>query len=202
MTARSPLAHPRPRPASGGRPFSWIWRQLCALILWAGGWKLQGDWPAADKVVLVAAPHTSNWDGFWMLMAAGYYRVKLRWMGKKSLVDHPLGGFIRWLGCVPVDRAAASEIVDQMAEAFGAADRLVLAVAPEGTRAGATIWKSGFYRIAVRAGVPLLITVLDYGTRRIAVKGLHHPSGDYESDLPAIRAFYDGATGRHPSGRL
>lgn len=199
MTAVSPLARSRPRPSSGGRPFSWAWRQVCALILWIGRWKVAGDWPDAPKVVLVAAPHTSNWDGFWMLMAAGYYRVKLRWMGKKSLVDHPLGGFIRWLGCVPVDRKAASELVDQMAVAFAEADTLVLAVAPEGTRSGTSAWKSGFYRIAARAQVPLLITVLDYGTRSISVRGLFTPSGDYEADLPVIRGFYAGAAGRHRS---
>ncbi|QYI99955.1 1-acyl-sn-glycerol-3-phosphate acyltransferase [Thalassovita mediterranea] len=197
MAATSPLSSARPAPAAGSSAVSWIWRQVCALILRVGSWKVDGDWPQADKVVLVAAPHTSNWDGFWMLMAAGYYRVKLRWMGKKSLVDHPLGGFIRWLGCVPVDRDAAGEFVDQMAGAFDAADRLVLAVAPEGTRAGTVVWKSGFYRIALRAKVPLLITVLDYGSRTITVRGLFQPTGDYAADLPKIRSYYAGAQGRH-----
>lgn len=197
MTAVSPLSRTRPAPSDNSSTISWLWRQVCALILRAGGWKVDGDWPLADKVVLIAAPHTSNWDGFWMLMAAGYYRVKLRWMGKKSLVDHPLGGFIRWLGCVPVDRDAAGEFVEQMAEAFDAADKLVLAVAPEGTRAGTLVWKSGFYRIALRAKVPLLITVLDYGSRTIAVRGLFQPTGDYDADLPAIRAYYADAEGRH-----
>lgn len=173
------------------------WRQVCAVLLWASGWKLEGDWPDAPKAVLVAAPHTSNWDGFWMLLAAGYYRVKLRWMGKKSLVDHPLGGFVRWLGCVPVDRKASKEVVDQMAAAFAEADRLILAVAPEGTRAETTEWKSGFYRIAARANVPLLISVLDYGKRTVRIAGLYQPTGDYAADLPAIRAFYAGALGKH-----
>lgn len=197
MPATSTLSRKRPAPLGGSSAVSWVWRQVCALILWAGRWKVDGDWPQEDKVVLVAAPHTSNWDGVWMLLAAGYYRVKLRWMGKKSLVDHPLGGFIRWLGCVPVDRNAAGEFVDQMADAFDAADRLVLAVAPEGTRSGTLVWKSGFYRIALRANVPLLITVLDYGSRTISVRGLYQPTGDYEADLPAIREKYADAKGRH-----
>jgi 1-acyl-sn-glycerol-3-phosphate acyltransferase len=199
MTPTSPFARPGPAPSASHSKVSWVWRQVCALILWLGRWKMEGDWPATDKVVLVAAPHTSNWDGFWMLMAAGFYRVKLRWMGKKSLVDHPLGGIIRWLGCVPVDREAASELVDQMAEAFDEADRLVLAIAPEGTRAGAPDWKSGFYRIAQRAGVPFLITVLDYGARTITIRGLFHLSGDYAADSPSIRAHYAGAKGKHLS---
>ena len=77
--------------------------------------------------------------------------------------------------------------------------RLVLAVAPEGTRSGTLVWKSGFYRIALRANVPLLITVLDYGSRTICVRGLYQPTGDYEADLPAIREKYAGAKGRHPA---
>ena len=158
---------------------------------------MDGDWPDADKAVLVAAPHTSNWDGLWMLAAAGYYRVKLRWMGKKSLVKPPFGWFVKWLGCVPVDRKAAADTVEQMADAFSAAERLTLAVAPEGTRSATENWKSGFYRIAVGAGVPLLITVLDYGTRTIKVRGLFEPTGDYGTDLPAIQAYYADARGRH-----
>ena len=175
----------------------WIWRQVSALLLTIGGWKVEGDWPDADKAVLVAAPHTSNWDGLWMLAAAGYYRVKLRWMGKRSLVKPPFGWFVKWLGCVPVDRKAAADMVEQMSDAFSQSDRLILAVAPEGTRSATLQWKSGFYRIATGAGVPLLITVLDYGTRTIRIRGLFKPSGDYERDLPLIQAYYADARGLH-----
>ena len=150
-----------------------------------------------NKAVLVAAPHTSNWDGFWMLAAAGFYQVKLSWMGKKSLVDHPLGGGVRWLGCVPVDRASAGDVAQQSAQAFSQTDRMILAIAPEGTRALAEAWKSGFYRIAVAAKVPLILSVLDYQHRTIRIDGTFEPTGDYEADLPKIQARYAGAGGRH-----
>ena len=158
---------------------------------------MQGDWPPVRKAVMVAAPHTSNWDGVWMLAAAGFYQVKLSWMGKKSLVDHPLGGIVRWLGCVPVDRASAGDVAQQSAEAFGKTEQMVLAIAPEGTRSLTKTWKSGFYRIAVAAKVPLILSVLDYRHRTIRIDGAFEPTGDYETDLPKIQAGYTGAGGRH-----
>ena len=158
---------------------------------------MKGDWPAAPKAVMIAAPHTSNWDGVWMLAAAGFYQVKLRWMGKKALVNHPLGWFVRWLGCVPVDRTSARDVVNQMGAAFAAHDRMILGVAPEGTRSHAVEWKSGFYRIAEQAGVPLILSVLDYGQRTIRIDGVFEPTGDYDSDLGRIQAHYADARGRH-----
>jgi len=200
MAAANPLSRSRPKPSSRTGVFASLMRNVSALFLAVSGWKVEGDWPGnADKAVLVAAPHTSNWDGWWMILAAAFYRVKLRWMGKKSLVDHRFGWFIRWLGCVPVDRKAASDIVEQTAAAFDQSDRLTLAVAPEGTRSAAEEWKSGFYRIAVKARVPLIISVLDYGTRTIRIAGVFRPTGDYEADLPLIRAYYADARGRHES---
>ncbi|MEM5517895.1 1-acyl-sn-glycerol-3-phosphate acyltransferase [Henriciella sp. AS95] len=198
MAGTSPLSRSRPKPSNRTGVFASLMRNLAALMLAVTGWKLEGDWPQdAEKAVLVAAPHTSNWDGLWMIFAAAYYRVKLRWMGKKSLVDHPLGWFVKWLGCVPVDRKSASDIVEQTAAAFAESDRLTLAVAPEGTRSAMTEWKSGFYRIAIKAGVPLIITVLDYGTRTVKIAGLFQPTGDYQADLPLIKAYYANAEGRH-----
>lgn len=176
-------------------------RQVYRLALGLSGWKLQGDWPDVPKAVLVAAPHTSNWDGLWMLAAATFYQVKLRWMGKKTLVDHPLGFLVRWLGCVPVDRTSASDVVEQMADAFAASDRMVLAVAPEGTRSRTDEWKSGFYRIAEQAGVPLILSVLDYGNRTIRISGVFHLTGDYAADLASIQQHYAAARGRH-AGRF
>ncbi len=109
------------------------------------GWRMQGDWPTIDKMVLVAAPHTSNWDGLQMLVAAGYYRIRLRWMGKKSLTTGPFGWIIKALGCVPIDRSQSHDVVSTMADAIEAADNMVLAIPPEGTRARVNEWKSGFH---------------------------------------------------------
>ncbi|MDZ7629491.1 MAG: 1-acyl-sn-glycerol-3-phosphate acyltransferase [Parvularculaceae bacterium] len=172
------------------------WRFVCIAYLRLSGWRMRGDWPRdLPRIVLVAAPHTSNWDGFNMLAAAGYYRVPLKWMGKKELTQGPMGGLVRWLGCIPVDRDAKADLVNQMKAAFAASPTMVLAVAPEGTRAKSTGWKSGFYHIAAGAGVPIVMSVLDYGTKTISISGALLPGGDYEADLALIKSHYETARG-------
>ena len=149
--------------------------------------------------VLVAAPHTSNWNGINMLATAGYYRVKLRWMGKKSLTTGPFGWLIKWLGCVPIDRSAANDVVKTMADAFAAETTMVLAIPPEGTRSRVNEWKSGFYHIAVAASVPIVLSVLDYKRKTMSIAAVVHPSGDYDADLPVIRGYYADTVGKHPA---
>ncbi|MBX9858642.1 MAG: 1-acyl-sn-glycerol-3-phosphate acyltransferase [Sphingomonas sp.] len=189
-TAQS--ARPAPYRGIGGEMLRW----LCIAFLRLGGWKMRGDWPPLAKAVLVAAPHTSNWDGLNMLAAAGYYRISLRWMGKKSLTTGPFGRVILWLGCVPIDRAASHDVVRAMADAFAAADNMLLAIPPEGTRSLTREWKTGFYHIAVQAKVPIILTVLDYGTRTIRIAGVFQPTGDYAADIDAIKAPYRDAVGK------
>lgn len=171
-------------------------RVIGVAYLRIGGWKMEGDWPPLAKAVLLAAPHTSNWDGVNMLAAAAYYRVALRWMGKQSLTTGPFGRVMLWLGCVPVDRAARHDVVQAMAAAFAAADTMILAIPPEGTRSLTRSWKTGFYHIAVQARVPIILTVLDYGTRTIRIAGVFHPTGDYDADIDTIRAPYRDAAGK------
>lgn len=187
----------RPAPPKG--PFTQFVRVICIAYLKLTGWRMQGDWPSIDKMVLVAAPHTSNWDGLQMLVAAGYYRIRLRWMGKKSLTTGPFGWIIKALGCVPIDRSQSNDVVKTMADAIGASNTMVLAIPPEGTRSRVAEWKSGFYHIAVAAGVPIVLSVLDYRTKTMSIAGVVHPSGDYEADLPVIRACYANAVGKHPA---
>lgn len=174
-------------------------RWLCTAYLKVNGWRLQGDWPELDKAVLVAAPHTSNWDGLNMLAAAGYYRVRLRWMGKKSLTQGPFGGLIRSLGCIPIDRSGSHDVVKAMADLFASENGMILAIPPEGTRSRVSEWKSGFYHIAVASGVPIILSVLDYGRRTVRLAALVYPSGDYETDLRLIRSHYQDARGKHLS---
>ena len=193
-----PIDQSTARPAPFRGLFSEIVRWVCSLYLGAAGWKLRGDFPALEKAVLVAAPHTSNWDGINMLATAGYYRVKLRWMGKKSLTQGPFGWLIKWLGCVPIDRSAANDDVKTMSDAFAATNRMILAIPPEGTRSATREWKTGFYHIARGAGVPLVLSVLDYGTKTVSLAAIVHPSGDYEGDLALIRTYYARAVGKHP----
>lgn len=184
------------RPAAYRGVLPEFWRYLCTAYLKLSGWKLEGDWPRhIPKMTLVAAPHTSNWDGINMLAAAGYYRIPLKWMGKKELTEGLFGGLVRWFGCVPVDRSGKDDLVRQMSDAFRAARDMVLAVAPEGTRAATRGWKTGYYFIALTAGVPIVMSVLDYGAKTIRVSGAIQPSGDYEADFALIRSHYETAKG-------
>lgn len=185
------------RPAAFRGPFSELSRWLSAAYLKLTGWRVEGDWPALEKAVLVAAPHTSNWDGINMLATSGYYRAPLRWMGKKSLTQGPFGWLIKALGCVPIDRSQSNDVVKLMSEQFAAHETMVLAVPPEGTRSAVREWKSGFYHIAVGAKAPLVLSVLDYGTKTVRLAAVFYPSGDYEADLPLIRAHYANAQGKN-----
>ncbi len=191
------IAQSSARPAVSTGWLSEITRWICAGYLGLSGWKVRGDFPDIGKAVLIAAPHTSNWDGINMLATAGFYRVKLRWMGKKSLTRGPFGSVIKWLGCVPIDRTAANDVVRVMADAFAAEPRMILAIPPEGTRSAAREWKTGFYHIARAASVPLILSVLDYGTKTISLAAIIRPSGDYDADLAVIQSYYARAKGKH-----
>jgi len=192
----APISQASAKPARTRSIVSDVVRFVCATYLQIAGWKVRGDWPGLDKAVLVAAPHTSNWDGINMLATAGFYRVKLRWMGKKSLTQGPFGGIIKWLGCVPIDRSGANDVVQAMADAFAREERMILAIPPEGTRSAVREWKTGFYHIARAANVPLILSVLDYGTKTISLAATVTPSGDYAVDLAVIQSYYAKAQGK------
>lgn len=192
----APIDQASAKPARTRSIVSDVVRFVCATYLQIAGWKVRGDFPGVEKAVLVAAPHTSNWDGINMLATAGFYRVKLRWMGKKSLTTGPFGGVIKWLGCVPIDRSAANDVVQAMADAFAREERMILAIPPEGTRSAVREWKTGFYHIARAANVPLILSVLDYGTQTISLSATVTPSGDYAADLAVIQSYYAKAQGK------
>jgi 1-acyl-sn-glycerol-3-phosphate acyltransferase len=174
---------------------AWLCRAYLALV----GWKVRGEWPSFQKVILLAAPHTSNWDGLLMLVVAGAYRIKLKWMGKKSLVSGPFGGVMRALGVLPVDRSAKNGLVGSVSEAILQTDDVVLAISPEGTRTRVTEWKKGFYLIAHAANVPIVFSVLDFKTKILTISGWLMPSGDFDRDWPLIRSHYANAQGKFPS---
>ncbi len=184
------------RPAAYRGVGSEIVRWISRAYLRLAGWRVQGDWPGIGTAVLLAAPHTSNWDGLNMLAVAGHYRVKLRWMGKASLAKGALGPLMLRAGLVPVDRSGGRDLVEQSAQALRQADGMILAVAPEGTRSSVTRWRTGFYRIAEAADAPIIISVLDYGAKTATLSGVLTPSGDYEADLALIASHYDGVRGR------
>ena len=176
----------------------WFLRGLGRLYLRISGWRVEGRFPDAAKTVVIAAPHTSNWDMPLMLAMAWVLDVRPAWLGKQELFRRPFGWFMRRLGGVPVDRTARQNTVRQAVERFDALERLHLVIPPSGTRSRATHWRSGFYHIAREANVPIVLGYLDYARRRGGFGPELHPSGDLRADMDAIRRFYADKTGRHP----
>lgn len=174
-------------------------RALGAGALRLMGWTMDVRLPSDQpRLVIAAAPHTSNWDGVLTVMSIMALGIRLNFFAKESLFRWPFRGLLVTLGGVPIRREAARGIVEQTTELFGARERLLVGVAPEGTRSRAPIWKSGFYRIALAAGVPILLAYIDYGRKHVGTGPLIHPSGDYEADLEKIQAFYRGITPKWP----
>lgn len=167
--------------------------------MWLFGWKVVGRKPPHDRYVLVAAPHTSNWDFVFTLGAAWSWDVKLYWMGKHTLFRWPFRGFMRWAGGIPVDRRSSHHMVEQMVEAFEQTPDLVVCIPPQGSRSYRDYWKSGFYYIALGAKVPLVLGVLDYEKKEAEFGSVLWPSGNLKADMEQIRAFYQGRAAKYPS---
>ena len=162
------------------------------------GWKLSGSIPAAKKYVLIAAPHTSNWDyviGQLFLMSMG---MEAKIMIKKELFYFPLGSLLRALGGIPVDREGKTDIVDQMIRQFELNDLFILSITPEGTRKRVTEWKTGFHRIATGANVPVLPGFFDYKKKIVGTGDLFHLSGNLDKDMARIKEFYRGINPKFP----
>lgn len=162
------------------------------------GWKVAGRLPPGPKLVVIGAPHTSNWDFLVMLAAVTALGVRVSFMAKHTLFRCPFGGLMRRLGGIPIRRHLRASAVEQMAAAFDAADSLILIMSPEGTRSRGGGWRSGFYHIARTAGVPIVLASIDYASKRAAIGPALLPSGDIRADMDAIREFYAGTRGRHP----
>jgi 1-acyl-sn-glycerol-3-phosphate acyltransferase len=175
-------------------------RAFSNAFLRLNGWKVQGQLPPdTPKCVLIAAPHTSNWDLPYTLMVAFSLRLRVYWLGKASLFRGPFGPVMRWLGGIAVDRSKANNFVAAAAAAVTAAPGpLQLVVPPEGTRGKTRHWKTGFYFIALQAQVPIVLAYMDYAKKESGLGPVFVPSGDVEADMLKIKAFYAGVQGRRP----
>ncbi len=173
-------------------------KRLARVFLWLTGWEAEGARPAARRYVLIAAPHTSNWDLAYLLALAAVFDVRISWMGKHGLFRPPLGFAMRRLGGIPVVRHRRGDLVAQAARLLGDVDDLALVVPAEGTRGYVAHWKSGFYHIARSAGVPIVLGYLDYARRRGGFGPALLPSGDLRRDMDEIRDFYADKVGRYP----
>ena len=176
-------------------------RGLSLAVLKLAGWKVSGQLPANDrKCVLIAAPHTSNWDLPYTLMVAFALRLNIYWMGKEQIFRPPFRGLMMWLGGLPVRRESANNLVAASITALQEADGPVqLVVPPEGTRSKARYWKTGFYYIAVGAQVPIVMAYMDYERKISGLGPVFEPTGDIEADMVTIKAFYAPFKGKNPS---
>jgi len=173
-------------------------RGFWKLILRLGRWKTVGEVPPLSKMVIIGAPHTSNWDFPVGMLAARALGVKIRFLGKHTLFRLPYGWFFHMLGGIPVDRSRPGGIIGQISEAFASAARLTMVIAPEGTRSHKPYWKSGFYEIARAAGVPIVLACLDGERRQVRIGPTIETTGNVTADMDRIRAFYAGIRGIKP----
>ena len=174
-------------------------RHASAAVMKLAGWRVEGALPPeVQKCVLIAAPHTSNWDLPFTLMTAFVLRLNVYWLGKSSIFKWPFGPLMRWLGGIAVDRSASTNMVAASAAALKAADGPVqLIVPPEGTRGKTRHWKTGFYYIALEAQVPILLAYMDYTAKRAGIGPMFQPTGDIERDMAVIKAFYAPIRGKN-----
>jgi 1-acyl-sn-glycerol-3-phosphate acyltransferase len=179
-------------------PRSGFRHRLADAVLKISGWTPEGDPPDVDQYVVVAAPHTSWWDGFWMIAFAWYWGLDVHWLVKSDVAPPPIRRLLRAIGAVPVDRSAPRGLVGELAREFREQARLIVSIPPEGTRARGEYWKSGFYQVALQAGVPICLSYLDYGRNRGGFGLCLRPSGDVKADMDRIREFYREVQARYP----
>ncbi len=161
-------------------------------------WRVDVMIPEARKYIVIGAPHTTGWDLFYLVLLKLSTGIDLKWIGKDTLFKWPLGGFMRWLGGIPVKRHSKNNFVEQIAEQYRHQEQLAIAIAPEGSRGKTAHWRTGFYYIALAADVPIVLGFIDYPSKVVGIGPSLLPSGDIQADFAKIKAFYSGKTGRYP----
>jgi len=175
---------------------------LKTLALWfiaLAGWKAEGDLHVLPKkFVAILAPHTSNWDLIFIMGILFALGLKFNWFGKKEAFCWPLGGLFKQLGGIPIERSTNKNMVQQTAALIRSRERVIIGIAPEGTRSNSKYWKTGFYRIAHQAEVPIAFGFLDYKRKAGGIGPLMEPTGNIEEDLKVIRGYYKDITAKYP----
>jgi 1-acyl-sn-glycerol-3-phosphate acyltransferase len=173
-------------------------RYLSLFIIRSIGWRIVGKKPDDAKYIVVAAPHTSNWDFILYVLLAFILRFDSHWMGKDALFFFPFKRLMVWLGGIPIDRSKTNNVVSQMVDYYASVEELVVIIPPEGTRSKAERWKTGFYHIADQAKLPLVLGYIDARTKTIGFGPHFIPTGDLDADMQAIQAFYADKQGINP----
>jgi 1-acyl-sn-glycerol-3-phosphate acyltransferase len=179
-----------------------IFRRALVGIYKRHGWRAHGVVPKPRKFVLIAAPHTSNWDFVYFLGLTDELGIKPHFMAKTTLFRWPFNNFMLDMGGVPVDRSSNKNYVEAMIDEFKRRKEFMLTIAPEGTRGSVKAWKTGFYHIAMGAGVPLVVGMMDYGTKTGGLGPAIWPTGDYKADMGKLAEIYASVTPKHPSNGM
>lgn len=173
-------------------------RWLAYRVLKWAGWRFLGELPPHPKLVVAGAPHTSNWDFLVFMAALWHFRLRARFLAKRGLFRWPFGHLFRALGGIPVGGAQDAGAVSAAVAEFGRREEMILVIAPEGTRARSSHWKTGFAAIAERAGVPIVFAALDFADRSVTVGPTIRYGGDLEAIMEVARAFFADKRGLHP----
>jgi len=189
ITPELPPSAPRTGHAFG----RWLGRSLLRL----GGWRITGRFPDRRKLVIIVAPHSSGWDAIWGLAAKLAMGLDIAFMAKAELFKGPLGWLLRYFGGIAVDRSAPGGIVEQSSARLREAGTMWLVLAPEGTRRRVEHWKTGFWKIARGADVPVFCAAFHYPDRRIVLMQLFDTSDDQVADMAAVRALYRPFVGKN-----
>lgn len=163
------------------------------------GWKFIGSLPESDKFIIIGAPHTTNWDFVVYLAAVRHWNMKPRYLGKHTLFEGPFGWLFRRWGGIAVDRSKAGGVIGQITAEFARSDQLALVIAPEGTRKGAPIWKSGFLTIAGATGAPIVPAAVNTDRKEVTLGPPIDHGGQVEMTMDLIRAFYDSVLHARPT---
>ena len=173
-------------------------QSIAQFILRLTGWRTAVISPYPSRCVMIGAPHTSNWDFIIVMLLMAVERIPIRLMGKDSLFRWPLGVFMRSFGVIPVNRSGNNKLVDQIAARFDEYDELIIGISPEGTRSKTPRWRTGFYYIAHKADVPIVMVYIDYKNKVCGLGPSIKPTGDIQADFEIIREFYSGIDGKFP----
>jgi 1-acyl-sn-glycerol-3-phosphate acyltransferase len=180
-------------------------RAVRALIMWLYrryGWTAKGEIPHPRKFVIIAAPHTSNWDFVYYIGLTQTLGIMPHFMAKTALFRWPMRNFMLDMGGVPIDRKKGGNYVQSMIDEFTKRDEFMLTIAPEGTRGSVKQWKTGFYHIALGAGVPMVVGMMDYGRKTGGLGPAIWPTGDYEADMAKVAEVYASVIPKHPEKRM
>lgn len=185
-------------PSAGKLKPAPLLQRFCKGVFKLLGWRMQGEWPDLKKMVIIAAPHSSAWDvliGLLLIQGSG---LKVVFMGKQEVFRIPIiGRIIKHLGGMPVNRAEPGGVIEQVAEQIRQSEQMWFALAPEGTRKAVKDWKTGFWKIAKQANVPVCCAYFHFPDKVVGVGKVFELSDDMHADIAKIRAWYQPYQGKN-----